>query len=188
MAVAAAANALITTTEVKRWLNLDGSGDDDFLQEAINDWSDAVETRCGRIIKQATYTDEAHDGGKKAVLLLHPPVSSITSITVDDDELESDEYVYDEKSGIVRMVSGYAFEGVNGEVTVTYVGGYDPVPGDLKRAMMQLAALEYYLSGRGRKALAKRGESMGNGSVSYERGPQDQEKIMKEIERRYKRR
>jgi uncharacterized phiE125 gp8 family phage protein len=190
MAVAAADNALIELEEVQRWLKLEGDegDDDDFIQEAINDWSDAVETRLGYCIKQAAYTDEVHDGGKPSILLVNTPVASVSSITIDDDELDEDDYTVDLASGIIRLKSGSIFDGGPGDILVSYTGGYVAVPGDLKRAMMQIVALEYYLSGRGRKALAKRGESAAGGSVTYERGPDDQERIMRVIEREYKRR
>ena len=71
MAIEAADNALITLAEIKRWLKLEGTDTDrdDFLQEEINDWSDTVEKRLGRVIKSQEHSDERHDGGKLAVLL-----------------------------------------------------------------------------------------------------------------------
>jgi len=188
MAVTAAENALITIAEIKDWLKLSGTGDDDFLQRAINDWSDTIEKRLARVIKSAEHTDERHDGGKRAVLLKNIPVTAISEITIDATEVSSDDYTYDGESGVIRMATGYAFDGGPGSVLVTYTGGYDTVPGDLVRAVKQLTALEYYLSGHGRKALAKRGESTGEGTATYERGPEDQERIMQKLERRYARR
>ena len=186
----AATNALVTIDEVKRWLKLDGSGDDDFLQEAINQWSDTVEKRLQRIIKSAAYTDEQHDGGKKKVLLKNIPVTAISSISIDDTALSSEYYTYDEDSGIIRLKTGYAFDGGPGSIEVSYTGGFDEdsIPGDLKRTVTQLVALEYYLSGRGRKALAKKGESNPQGNVTYERSPVDQELLMIKLERKYARR
>jgi len=188
MAVEAADNALVTLDEVKDWLALSEAGVDDFLQRAINDWSDAIETRCGRVFRSVEYEGEIHAGGRKAILLKNIPVTAITSITVDDGALGSDDYTYDGPSGIVRLVSGKAFGGGPGSVEVDYTGGYAALPGDLKRGAKQLVALDYYLSGRGRKALAKSAESIGDGSVSYNRGPNDQEKIMQTILRIYGRR
>jgi len=188
MAVDAADNALVTIAEFKDWLKLSGSDDDDFLQRAINDWSDTIEKRLGRVIKSAEHSDERHDGGKQAVLLKNIPVTDISSVSVDGAALGSSDYTVDQDSGILRLVSGKAFGGGPGSILVTYTGGYSTVPGDLKRCVKQIAALEYYLSGHGRKALAKRGESTGEGTATYERGPEDQEKIMKRLERLYARR
>jgi len=188
MAVNPAANALVTKDEIKRWLKLSGTGDDDFFQEAINDWSDTIEKRLGRVIKSAEHTDEVRDGGKLAVILKNIPVSSISSITVDGAALGSSDYTLDGDSGIIKLKSGLSFSGGPGSILATYTGGYTEVPGDLKRAVKQLVALEYYLSGHGRKALSKRSESAGEGSVTYERGPEDQENIMKKLERLYARR
>ncbi len=182
-------NALADLDEVKDWLNLDGTGDDDFLQRSINRWSDTVESRLNRRLTARTFEDERHDGGRLAVLLRNPPVAEITSLTVDGGALASTDYVLDEESGVVRMAYAKRFGGGNGSVLVTYRGGCETVPGDINQAVIQLVALDYYLSGHGRKALAKRGESApGGGNVTYERGPEDQRRIMRELERRYARR
>lgn len=181
-------NALITLAEIKEWLKLSGSGDDDFLQGAINDWSDTIEKRFGRIIKSANYTDERHPGGKRSVLLKNFPVSAVSSITVDDDELDSGDYAVDMDSGIIKLKNGLNFDGGPGGILISYTGGYDTVPGDLKRSVKQIVALEFYLSGHGRKALSRRSEGTGEGSVTYERGPDDQEKIMGKLVRKYARR
>lgn len=190
MAVEAAANALITLAEIKRWLKLSGedTSRDDFLQEAINEWSDTIATRLGRVIKSQEHEDERHNGGKIAVLLKNTPVTEISEITVDGAALGSSDYTYDGASGIVRMVDGKAFGGGPGSVLATYTGGFETAPGDLKRAVKQIVALEYYLSGHGRKAIAKSAESVGNGSVTYNRGPQDQEKIIRKLLQTYGRR
>jgi len=181
-------NALVTLAEIKDWLKLSGTGDNDFLVRAINDWSDTIEKRLGRVIKSAEHTDERHDGGKSAVLLKNMPVTAVSSLSVDGAALGSTDYTYDTDSGIVKLVSGNSFGGGPGSILVTYTGGYSTVPGDLVRAVKQLTALEYYLSGHGRKALAKRGESTGEGTATYERGPEDQERILQKIERKYARR
>ena len=188
MAVEAADNALITVTEIKDWLKLSGSDDDDFLQRAINDWSDTIEKRLGRVIISTEHTDERHDGGKIAVLLKNIPVTEISSVSVDGAALGLSDCTVDQDSGILRLVSGKAFNGGPGSILVAYTGGYETVPGDLVRCVKQIVALEYYLSGHGRKALAKRGESTGEGTATYERGPEDQEKIMMRLERLYARR
>ena len=189
MSVTPSTNAMVTVAEQKEFLGIASAdtGMDDFLQRAINDWSDAVETRLNRIIKSATHTDEAHDGGKKAILLKNPPVTAISSLSIDESALGAEDYVYDGASGIVRMGDGKPFGGGPGGILVTYTGGYSAVPGDLRLAVKKLVALEYYL-GPGRKALAKRSEGVQGGNVVYERGPGDQEKILDGIARRYGRR
>jgi hypothetical protein len=182
------ANALITLDEIKRWLNLTGTDDDDFFQEQINDWSDTIASRCNRKFVSQDYEDEVHDGEKVYILPRNLPVTDIDSITVDGGALGEDDYTLDKEGATVRLKSGENFGGGPGAVLVTYTGGYDPIPGDLRRAVRQLVALEYYLSGHGRKALAKRGESAQGGNVTYERSPQDQERIIEGLVRRYGRR
>lgn len=190
MAKELSTNALISLEDIKLWLNLEGQDveRDNFLRDEINDWSSTIETRLGRVIHSTTHTDERHDGGKLSVILNNIPVTDISSITVDDGALGSSDYVYVSESGIVRLVSGLPFGGGPGSVLVTYTGGYTEVPGDLKRAVKQIVAIGFYLSGHGRKSIAKRGESTAQGNVEYNRGPEDQGKILKIIERIYGRR
>lgn len=183
-----AENALCDVDEVKDYLGLTGTDADDFLQRSINDWSDTVESRLNRRLVAQTFEDEIHDGGKHSVILRNPPVISISSITVGLAALSELDYTYDSQSGIVRMLYSRMFPGDTGNVRVTYRGGCETVPGDIHRKVIQLVALDYYLSGHGRKALAKRGESTQGGNVTYERGPQDQERIIEGIVRRYGRR
>jgi hypothetical protein len=182
------ANALIDLDEAKDWLKLTGTDDDDFLQRAINDWSDTIETRLNRKLFSATFEDERHDGSKRAIILKNTPVTEISSLTIDLCELSSLDYTFDSKSGIIRMWDGKPFMGGPGSVLVSYTGGFVVVPGDMKVKVNQIVALEYYLSGHGRKALAKRGESAQGGNVTYERSPQDQERIIEGLVRRYGRR
>jgi hypothetical protein len=188
MAIDATGNALIELDEIKRYLKLTTNDEDDFLQEQINNWSDALETRFNRIIKSADYDDERHHGGKLAILLRNMPVTAIDSITVDGEAVDGDDYTFDMDSGIVRMVTGYPFSGGPGSVLVSYTAGYESVPGDLRHGITQIVALEYYLSARGQKALIKSGENIQGGGVTYNRGPNDQEKIMAGLVRRYSRR
>jgi hypothetical protein len=184
MAVEAAANAMVTLDEVKRFLALTGTDMDEFLQEAINDWSGAIEDRCNRRILSASYEDEIHDGGKIALIPRNIPVTAISGIEVDGTALTSDEYSIDREGASIRMKSGLAFAGGPGSILLSYTGGYESAPGDLRLAVKKLVGLEYYL-GPGRKTLAKRGESTREGNVTYERGPGDQEKIIDGIVRRY---
>jgi hypothetical protein len=187
--VAAAANALVSLAEQKEWLGIDSTETsmDDFLQRAINDWSDRVESDCNRIIISTEIEDEVHDGGKRAILPRNFPVTEIDSITIDGVALETDDYTLDRMGVKVRMKSGLPFAGGPGDILITYTGGYASIPGKLILAVKKVVALEYYL-GPGRKALAKRSESTQGGSVTYERGPEDQEKIMRGVVRRYGRR
>jgi len=124
--------------------------DDDFLETELRNWSNTIQERFGRTILTASYTDDVYDGGKKSVILRNFPVTVISSITVDGAALGTSDYTLNCKSGIIRMKLCYAFIGGPGSILVSYTGGCTKAPGDLKRA------LEYYLSGRDRKALAKR--------------------------------
>lgn len=188
MATKANNNALVELDDMMRWMQFETHTEDEFLQSAINDWSDTIEKRLKRTILSTTHTDERHDGGRRSILLHNFPVTAVSSVSIDGGALGSLDYTYETGPGIVRMCSGREFAGKRGSILVTYTAGFSTVPGDLRRVVKQLVALEYYLSARGNKAIIKAGESLGGGNVSYQRGPDEQEKLMKKIERMYARR
>lgn len=190
-ATAPAANAMINKADMKDWLGLELSGTimDDFLQGAINNWSDKFEHAIGRTIISTVHTDEVHDGGVRNVIPDNPPVTVLTSIKLNDSTVTTTEYTINQSGSVIRRKDGKKWAGGFGSILLKYTGGYAAVPGDIQQTFLQIIALEFYLSGKGgRKALSKKGESFADQSVQYERSPQDQKRIFNDIVVAYKRR
>lgn len=190
MSVAAASNAMVTVTEIKRWLNLTETDTDrdDFLQDRINQWSDEIERRTGRVIGAADYTDEVHSGGRRSIMPLNPPVNSVSEITISSEELSSDDWFITADKSMIRLETGRPFRGGAGDILISYNGGFSATPGDISRALIQIVAIDYYLSGHGNQSLAKSAESFGGSNVSFNRSPSDQERMLGTVVRRYLRR
>lgn len=187
--LAASANAMITKADVKEWLGLTTtSPQDDFLQRAINNWSDKFETAIGRTILSTAHTDEVHDGGVRNVLPNNPPVTVLTSIKINDSLVTVTEYTINSSGSVIRKKDGKRWAGGFGSILLAYTGGYATVPGDIQQIFLQIIALEYYLGGAGgRKALSKKGESFAGQNVTYERSPRDQAIIFNALVATYKR-
>ena len=187
--LAAAANAMITKADAVEWLGLTTDVMNDFIQRSINNWSDKFEQAIGRTIKSAAHTDEVHDGGVIFLMPDNPPVTTLTSIKINDSTVTVTEYTINSSGSVIRKKDGKKWTGGPGSIELTYTGGYAEVPGDIQQIFLQIIALEFYLSGKsGRKALMKKGESFAGQSVSYERSPADQKRIFNEIVIAYKRR
>jgi len=158
---------LIIIARFKRALGITGSGDDtllDELGEAAEVW---VDNYLGRSLAIETHT-EYHDGmgrGHGDLVLLHRPVSSVTTLHDDVDRdfasadlISSDDYYLDGARGIIRLLPSFA--GLTGaghftrgvaNLKVVYEAGYnqqdsgtDPeVPADLAMAIMEVGRALY---------------------------------------------
>jgi uncharacterized phiE125 gp8 family phage protein len=136
-------NALTTLAEAKAYLRITETSEDSLIESLINAVSDQIENYCRRKLKEQTYTDEEYDGTNSASLLLSQfPVSSITSVKIDDVLIDSSEYKLRKSTGIlIRKNSTWPKDIMN--IKVTYVSGYNPVPSDLELACKHMVMFYY---------------------------------------------
>jgi len=80
-----------------------------------------------------------------AIILSRRPVTSITSVTFEDDPAEAaDNYEVDAGTGIMtRLSDGSPTCWPLGKITVVYVAGYSTAPDDLKLAASKLATATF---------------------------------------------
>ena len=123
MSLEASANAMISTANIKDWLGLTGTDMSDFLQFCINNWSDKFEHAIGRTIKSATFTDEVHDGGLYNIMPDNPPITTLTSVKINDSTVTVTEYTVNQSGSVIRRKDGKKWYGGVGSVELTYVGG-----------------------------------------------------------------
>lgn len=152
MAVEPHAYALATLADLKEWLGFtdDVEVRDDFLQKQINKATDTLETETGRKLKKRDYTDGStgvytHGNATDTIDLTEWPLHSVAEVTINDVVRPATEY-YADPAGMVRLKAGRVSEGVD-NLRVKFTAGYDPVPGDLEDACMELAAHKYRRSG-----------------------------------------
>lgn len=141
-------------SEVKPFLNIDKPDFDAKLTTFIASESQAIVNDIGQVTGDPTVS-EWHDGGTERIVLRNPgPIQSVTSVTESygtitytlsqvtlDTSSTGNAYTYTvdlDEGLIVRRAAGIAVNFADGvrNVHVTYVAGYDTVPGDIKEACL----------------------------------------------------
>lgn len=139
---------LTTVSDVKAWLNVTATGDDNLIQRLITGASDFIEQYLSRDIVQTTYTNERYHGNDGVQLMLRNwPIVSVTSITVTDQAANVlGSYTgancwFDDRS--IYLSTGDVFTAGRGNVQVTYVAGFTTVPYGLAQAAIELVSMRY---------------------------------------------
>lgn len=124
---------LTTLSSVKAYLKLGNeSTDDALLNELIKACSTAIENYCQRKFGVDTYEEEYDGSGKPFLLLQNYPVTSITSVEVDEQVIDTGEYKVRKNNGMLFR-KGIWPQGVM-NITVIYSAGLDEVPSDVELA------------------------------------------------------
>jgi uncharacterized phiE125 gp8 family phage protein len=130
--------AALTRDEVKKHLNITGTGNDDELDEFTARAEAAIEKRCGPLV--ATTVSSRVRGGASILPLPKTPVVSLTSITpLDGTALTVADYIVS-PGGNVEGKTGVTFG--SRWYDVVYKAGHaatvPDVPADLKLAALEL--------------------------------------------------
>ena len=143
--------------------------DEEFYQMAIKSVSKRFENKTGRRFAKDTYTEYFSPSTDQMVLQLHAlPIASITSVKESSSSdftgsaMATTSYGVDAESGIIKLRYTAFLEGFN-TVQVVYVGGYDPIPDDIKFACILQAGHEIELANK--SSLAS--QSTSSSSASY---------------------
>jgi hypothetical protein len=145
---------LVTKTEYKTYMGITSTNSDSEIDFLIPKVSDLVKSYCRR-----TFVDyysnikvEFFDGGFREILLKETPVVSVSSVAYSDDYgktytnlVKFTDWVVQGDS-IISINTPVFPEAING-YKVSYFGGFDPIPGDLKLAVLDL--IEYYSRNNG---------------------------------------
>ena len=117
--------ALTNITAIKLHLGITDGSDDALLTQLINQASADIESRCNRTLTRETRTNETYDctGGTRLYMDLYP-IYSVASVTVEGETVT--DYQVQSATGYLDREDGW-----NGEVKVTYTGGYllEPITG-----------------------------------------------------------
>ena len=182
-------NALTTVDTVKGvgYLNLSSDTYNTWIERQINIFSQRIENYLGRKLYTRTITDEKYSGnGRTKLYLNNYPVSSVTSVTQQDDTISSDDYdlVSSDYSAYLYNEYGWWFNGITNGITkaivdryedikVTYVAGYvlpqseetQTLPLDLEEACIQSVIYAYNQIDTGNRK--KKSEKIQSWSVTY---------------------
>jgi hypothetical protein len=182
---------LVTLDEVRKFLKLDltDTQRDSFLQTCISLISAGVEEYCGTKIKKQLVENEIHNGDGESILYpKNNPVDSIKG-TTDAEKLASVQYRTSPIESWTNLSSNAAYILIDPEndafielfdtvfpkgrsnIRISYYAGYDPVPAQIKKVVLQMVTLFYKdtsQSGDNRLGVSKRTESAGGTNVITE--------------------
>ena len=189
--------SITTLANAKAELNIPTATttDDTYIERLIGAMTQFAETFCRRrFYYDAAITEYVAGFGTAYLQLARPPITSITSVTLDGSTISSSNYSVNGllNSGLIYSEVGWANTGLVGSgitknhtpgteqklYTVVYKGGWvtptqdgtgSPVltrdlPYDLEDAVIQLVAYRYRQRGRDQSIMS---ESLLNASVSY---------------------
>ena len=132
-------SALVTLDEVKEYLEIDTSEDDDFLLALINSCSKLILSYLQRGLTVEDNEEKEYVVGISNYFLRSYPVIELTSITVDDSSLtEDDDYYLDYRTGKITFVTR-----VTGELYVRYRSGFPQIPEPVRLACKKLVSTFY---------------------------------------------
>ncbi len=144
----AASTDLTTVAAVKDELGITGTSEDEKILTWIRQASSMIAGYCNRVFAEETLSEQFRLTREEAVLQLRRwPVSSITSITQDeDDPLDGDtDYEFDPDTGQVwRLISDIRVSWAAQKIVVVYVAGYEllgELPYEIERAAISLVKL-----------------------------------------------
>jgi hypothetical protein len=144
------ANNLITLQEYKTYAGINSVEQDAKISSLIASVSALIKTYCSRSIVDyyASPMEQYFDGEYSRLLLTEYPIKSVLSLGYSVDygvtytELtQGTNYVVDKATDTLVIVDGVSRKGVNA-LKVTYFGGYETAPDDLKLAALDL--VQYY--------------------------------------------
>lgn len=170
--------ALILRADVKTELGIEGSGDDDVIDRLIPAVSRDVEGYCKRDLKREAALIEVKNGsGTDRILVLRPPINSLTSVHVSTDVpraydadslIDADDLEFDAEAGLIYRIDGGTFSRERNSTRVEYDGGLwanqAAVPEDVQRVAIEI--LQVKLSKGTEKQYHLTSESREGGSLS----------------------
>lgn len=169
---------LVTLDRVKAEFSITTSANDAILNSKIDEATSDIEMHLRRDLSRATVSQTFWSDGDhcaNCLSLERYPAPSITSVTVDDVEVDASEYRLDGDAGLLYRLdsSGYPCVWIwCKSIVVIYAGGY-LLPGETGRNLppvLEGAALDLvqsYWSARGRDPLVRSEDVPGLGSVEY---------------------
>ena len=148
------ATLVVSLTEVKAWLKIDGTNEDTLLTSLIASATAECEAYAGLSFITRTRTVKLDSFSGRELILPYGPVTALSSIAYSDEDdvstpISSGDYTYDIASGLARVRVTESWPATNralSNVVVTYVAGFAnaaAVPELIKTAVKQKIALDY---------------------------------------------
>jgi len=143
---------LTTLARVKRELQITGTTSDEWLADIIHEESETFAGLTKRVLAEETVSetfDLKQTGlGLEFLRLSRYPTTSITTVDVDDTEVDAADYRLDGIKGMLFRISGTAKVRWTGSVaTITYRGGYEllgTLPRRIESAVLTMVRARWF--------------------------------------------
>lgn len=157
---APAAPSMVGLAELKTYLGIEGTSDDEQLRQLALVASDACESvvGTGRTWRRTAVTGEQHWGGKSAIQLGRAPVLSVTAVSESGRSLVADDYVLDRETGLLyrgSMISGWPWYPGRLNITVDYIAGATSVPPLVRQGVKDMVQHLWMLPHHGADAMPR---------------------------------
>lgn len=150
---------VITASYLRSIFGMDVTSADTVLGDLIGAAQAAAQMYCGTVFESSTITEYYDGDGTGTLLVKNIPIISVTSLHDDvdrvfgsDDLIDSSDYVLDENTGEIELLSNYFTIG-DKNIKVVYIAGYATVPTDIKIAIANLAWASYIEANGGINAI-----------------------------------
>lgn len=166
------ATDLVTLQEVKEYANISSTNQDTQINLLIPSVSQFIKTYCGRTFLDYVNDEKSqkYSGGSTHLFVDEPPILTITGVEYSTDYgntyitlTEFTDYVIDPDGNAIISTSSDGFPKVLNGYKVTYTGGFEVLPEDVKLAALDLVV--YYL--RNDMAIKSQG-GLGRNTVAIE--------------------
>lgn len=145
---------VISLEDFKQYLWYSEDDKDDLLQSLI-DWAiGIVEAYIGRGIEAKDYDELVSGKGQLSLVMKNYPINGVSDISINRGTqqapvwatVSNNSYIFNEDTGIIEFY-GRMNRGLK-NYRVKYNAGYNPIPWDLKIAIMKLAWRYYNMIGK----------------------------------------
>lgn len=178
---------LCSVADVKAFLSITDTNSDALLQALVTNASKMVNNMTNRNLLAASYTETFSGRGGYRQGLTHYPVTGVSSVSVDGTSVPAavgatgSGYVYDDN--FVYLRGSYSFSRGIMNVSITYTGGFDPVPLDLAQACIEIVATKF----KRRSTLEVSGKTLNGETISFVTSdvPPSAKGVIKQYTRRF---
>lgn len=135
---------LVSLADMKTFLGISVNTYDAFLTEQLNLVSDTVEMYCRRKFASASYTQTWYSDdleNLKQIIAFHFPIVSTTSLKIDGEDLDAEDYRIHKPSGIIKVLTeiGRSWD----EIVLIYTAGYATIPTPIDAVIKQIVQERY---------------------------------------------
>jgi hypothetical protein len=130
---------LTTLENVKAYMQIDETTSDTVLARLITAFSQWFLSQINRgSLLQDIYTEQRNGQGGDSITMIHYPVQSVTSLTIDGQVIPASDgmtsgYIFD---AFTIWTRGYTFRRGRGNVKIVYEAGYATCPADIEQAVI----------------------------------------------------